>query len=120
MAKSVVVKMCCDRCSATWYKDYVKDKPLPEAASLTLVLTAATNSGEKAVVRDVKYEELCDRCSQTVSNYIDGIDKSKAEKELEAKKEEEVPKDPTPPPAAPAGKTTGRSAASGRGPRVSS
>jgi hypothetical protein len=92
MPKSVVIRMACERCKTVWYDDWDPEKKdADEPASLTIKLTLPGKKGEQ-LHRNVHYGVLCEGCQQTVSNYIDGIDKSKAKKD--GAKEEGASKDP--------------------------
>jgi len=79
MPKSLVNRMACERCKTVWYEDYDPKAEETEPAELVIKLTLPGKKGEQ-LHRNVHYGVLCEGCQTTVSNYIDGIDKSKAKK----------------------------------------
>lgn len=85
MAKSVVVKLECDRCGAVWYMDHNPEESLPPTVGMNVHLQVP---GDPAQDMRGSFDVLCSKCTQAVRNYLGSVLKIKDE-EPEAKKEEE-------------------------------
>lgn len=100
--------MKCERCGALWHQDYTPGDPEPETASVTILLKKPVGEEGMTADREVNFDVLCTKCEETVTNYVDSVDRDpEARKKAGAKKKgggkgdgaARPPKPPTPPSA---------------------
>jgi len=98
MPKRVTVELKCDRCSTVWSKAYTPGEPIPETASVTISLRVPGGSEELTVTRGVSFDVLCSKCAETVTNYVNSVDRDpEARRKAGAKKKRACKGDDPPP-----------------------
>lgn len=72
MPKKLLVEFTCSRCTRVWYEPYEPGGPEPQTSAFIATLKSPL---EEKPNREVIFECLCQRCTETVRNYIDHIGK---------------------------------------------
>ena len=80
MGRRSVVEVRCERCKRVEYQS-------PASPQVSFVLLLSSGPEDAPPLRHIKYEDLCDRCTQILINYTDKLDL--ASKNSEAKEEED-------------------------------
>ena len=70
MAKKLMAKYECSRCTREWYEEFREGQELPSPPSFKMHMVTP---GEPEVL--IEYEELCKTCARSVGNYAASIAK---------------------------------------------